>query len=118
MSQTGHCLDDIGSDISWTSVGSFLRQIGADSATARELRPELAEWGTRTKTNAILADIFDLLSMMNANLIAIGSGRRAKKPKPYPRPGERNDQKHYGKNPLPVTDFRKWLEEKRRHHGS
>ena len=117
LTQTGYCLADIGSGITWSSVRSFLRQIGADSATARDLRPDLAEWATRAKTNAILADLFDLLSMMNANIVAIGSGHRAKKPKPYPRPGERNDQKHFGKDPLPAKEFREWLKEKRRKHG-
>lgn len=118
MTQTGHDLSCIGNDISWHGVGSFLRNIGADSATARELRPDLAEWATRAKTNALLADLFDLLSVMNANIVGIGSGRRPKRPKFYPRPGERKDEKRFGRNPLPKDDLKKWLEEKRRQrHG-
>ena len=115
MTRTGYEIAGLGSGLSWSAFGSFLNQIGADSAIAREVNPELAEWASRAKTNAILADIFDILALINSNLVAIGSRRKAKAPKPYPRPGAKEPEgtKHYGSEPLPVADLREWLEKKR-----
>lgn len=85
----------------------------------KELNPEAATWASTTKTNAILADIFDVLAMINANLTAIGSGKAAHKPKPYPRPGNRDtdDTKHIGKGGLPPKELREWIEKKRALYG-
>jgi hypothetical protein len=72
----------------------------------------LAAWGSVVKTNAILADIYDVLSLINANLCAIGSGKRAKQPAKYSRPGDNNKQK-IGKNALPPDALRAWFDRKR-----
>ena len=113
--ETGHELRDVGRVLSWDALSAFLKNIDADSATAREINPELSQWSSIAKTNAILADIFDILSIINANLMAIGSGKRAKKPKPYPRPKQKdNDNKqHFGRGALPPDELRKWFEKKR-----
>lgn len=89
----------------------------------RELHPEMYEWSQRLKTNAILADIFDMLANINANLVAVGSGRRPKRPKAYPRPWRKDrdrDTQHFGKDPLPANELYEWFETKRReaHAGS
>lgn len=57
-----------------------------------------------------------MLAMINANLIAIGSRKRAKIPKPYPRPGaeQPSGQKHFGKDAVPVDELQAWFEQKRR----
>ena len=78
-----------------------------------ELDPDLARWCGQAKTNAILADIYDMLAMINANLCAMNSGKRAKKPKAYKRPGDKGEQR-IGKNALPPDELRKWFEKKRR----
>lgn len=81
----------------------------------RSVNPEVSEWATRQKTNALLADIFDVLSMINANLVAVGTRKRAKSPKPYPRPGaEPSGQKHFGKDAVPADELQAWFERKRR----
>lgn len=72
----------------------------------REMRPELYQWSTNAKTNAILADIYDMLSAINANLCAKGSGKRPKRPKPYPRPGATGNQRRIGQA-LPVDELKK-----------
>lgn len=72
----------------------------------RELRPDISIWGTTAKTNALLADIFDMLAAINANLCAKGSGKRAKRPKPYPRPGENKTERKIGK-PMPIDELHK-----------
>lgn len=114
---TGYELQDIGGALSWSAFGSFLRNVGGDSAIAREMDPDVAVWSGTVKTNAILADIYDVLTAINANLNAIGSGKRAKKPKPYPRPGHKDedkDKKKYGKGALPKNELRRWIESKRK----
>ena len=87
----------------------------ADSALFKELNPEIAAWSGTMKTNAILADIFDVLTSINANLVAIGSGKHAKKPKPYPRPAKRDkeNEKRIGSGGLPPKELHEWIERRR-----
>ena len=97
-------------------MSAFLQYIPPDSALSHELYPELSKWATTAKTNAILADLYDKLAEINANLLAIGSGRPAKKPKPYPRPEQQKpeNEQHFGKGALPPDELRAWFEEQRR----
>lgn len=90
------------------------------SALARDLYPEEAAWGERAKTNSILADIYDLLGVINANLISIGSGKRQKAPKPYPRPrpGQKKpDEKRIGKGAVTHEELKDFFIRKRKEHG-
>ena len=109
---TGHCLDDLGRTLSWSALRSFLHNVEITGELARELDPDLARWASSFKTNAILADIFDMLAMINANICAMGSGKKASKPKTYPRPGDKKRQV-IGKNALPAEELRKWFDKKR-----
>lgn len=90
-----------------------MRHPDLSSETGWELEPEWAQWAGTMKTNAILADIFDLLAMINANICAMGSGKKAKKPKAYKRPGDKDKQK-IGKNALPADQLREWFDNKRK----
>jgi hypothetical protein len=92
-----------------------LRHIDLNSETARELDPELSVWGETLKTNALLADIVDLLALINSNIVALGSGKKAKKPKPIKRPGDKDTQV-IGKNALPFDELRAFFEKKRQEH--
>ena len=76
------------------------------------MNPENYIWTTRAKTNAILADIYDLLSAINSNLCAYGSHRRPRRAKPYPRPGDKNkdtETTHIGSGALPPDKLREWF---------
>ena len=84
-----------------------------DGEIAKELAPDIAPWAYTVKTNAILADIFDMLAMINANIVALGSGKRASKPKPYERPRD-NKKQHIGKNALPPNELRAFFDKKRK----
>ena len=85
----------------------------------RELNGDDSVWSALIKTNGILADIYDQLAQINANLCAIGSRSKAKPVSPYPRPGaEQNKRRHFGKGALPVNELEAWFERKRReYHG-
>lgn len=70
------------------------------------------EWEQTIKTNAILADIFDLLQVINANLVALASGGKKKgKIKPYPRPGRDKNTRKIGRDALPIDELREWIKE-------
>lgn len=47
-----------------------------------------------------------MLAAINANLCAKGSGKKAKRPKPYPRPGKHNTARKVG-TALPVSELHK-----------
>ena len=74
-------------------------------------------WEKTQRTNEILADIYDLLQSINANLVAIGERKPAKKFTPYPRPGRDKDKnkRRIGKGAMPINDLREWFRRKREH---
>lgn len=84
----------------------------------------MAEWGTLTKTNMLLADIFDAINTQTAVIVSWKTGKQFKSPKHYPRPNDNKDKKHVGSKPLPVPKLEDWFEERRRaynerkHRGS
>ena len=86
----------------------------------REIHPEQADWAGTLRTNLILVDIWDMLAQINANIVAIGSRRPAKKVKPYPTPWRKlpEEEQHFGKGALPPDELRKWFEEKRKNASS
>jgi len=100
-------VDDIGCALSWGALGAFIKHLPMTSALTREMHPEESTWATTMKTNAILADIYDVLSAINANLSAIGSGRRAKQPKPYPRPGKKDVNTQHIGTAVPIAEINK-----------
>ena len=119
LTKTGHQIDDIGRTLSWEALDSFLRFDGPESALAMEQDQDKAVWGTRVKTNAILADIYDMLAMINANLVGYASRQPAKNPKKYKRPWKKkaDHESHIGSGALPHDELEKWMEEKRESHA-
>ena len=99
-------MDDVGGALSWSALNSFIRNLGRDSALSREIN-NTAGWETTSQTNAILADIYDILQA-----IAIMLSGKKKQIKPYPRPGREKDRK-IGKGAVKVTELEKWFKEKR-----
>ena len=116
ITRTNYQLNDIGGALSWSSLHSFIKYLPGDSAVAREAGKS-SVWDSRIKTNAILADIYDMLQLLNANLVAFASGGKTKpKITPYPRPGrEDNTRRKFGKGALPLDEMRAWIKE--RQHG-
>ena len=116
ITRTNYQMDDIGGALSWSSLHSFIKYLPGDSAVAREVGKS-SVWDSRIKTNAILADIYDMLQLLNANLVAFASGGKTKpKLTPYPRPGREDNTKHtFGKGALPLDEMRAWIKE--RQHG-
>lgn len=115
--QTGYSLDDVGGALSWSALGAFLHRVDPESAVAHEIEPEIAAFAGRYRTNAILADIYDILAQINANLVAGFSRKRAQKPRRYPRPGD-NDKRRIGKGSgMAVNELDSWFARKKKQRG-
>lgn len=78
---------------------SFIKFVPVDSELRRAMNPkdEFGEWNTRMKTNAILADLYDVFVKAHS--------RKGHKPKEYPRP---RDRKGIGRDPIPLSEFWDW----------
>lgn len=116
ITRTHYQLEDVGGALSWGSLASFVKNLGTDSALARDL-DKATGWENTLRTNAILADIYDLLQVINANFVKYASGgKKRTKVKPYPRPGGDQDKKRkMGRGALPLDQLREWIKE--REHG-
>ena len=116
LTRTNYNTDDIGGALSWGALYAFIKNLGGDSALARDLG-KATGWETTLKTNAILADIFDLLQVIHAELVHWKSGGKKKpKTKPYPRPGrDENNKRKLGRGAMPLDELREWM--RRRRHG-
>lgn len=118
LTKTGHELRDVGSVLSWGALASFILQRDADSALSRDLDKDVALWSTTTKTNGLLADIYDVLAQINANIVAIGQHEKARTPAKYPRPGVEqttpDNEKRIGKGAMERNKLREWFDKKRR----
>lgn len=110
----GYELKDVGHSLTWGALHSFITHLGIDSAVSQDMNPDLHAWSTTFKTNVILADIYDVLALINANLVAIGSRQHTKTPPTYPRPFGKPDGQHYGNDAVPLDDLRNMFVEKRK----
>lgn len=117
ITSAGVELNDVGGSLSWGAFASFIKNLGMNSSTWKDTYPEFAEWDSRIITNAILADIYDVLSQINANLVGGFGRKRPPKIKPYPRPWKKPKVRKIGSGALPVDALEKWIEEKRRKAG-
>lgn len=101
MTRTGRTLNEFMSMGAAGKVAliSFIKFSPPDSALNRDMNPkdEFGPWYTTMKTNAILADLFDLF--------AAAHSRKGHTPKPYPRPKK---QQSIGKGAIPIKDFWSW----------
>lgn len=112
LTRTIYDIDDLGGELSWFALNSFIKNLKGDSSLARDLEKSTG-WEDTLTTNRILADIYDLLQVINANLV--GMGGRKVKVRPYPRPGmEDRDRKRIGKGAMPYSELIKWFENKRK----
>lgn len=95
------------------ALSHFAACLPLDSATicAESGHDMQAEWSNRMKTNAILADLYDLLGAFVHIYKQSKSRKRGgggKKPERYPRPWLRSKTKKFGKDPIPVRRFWNW----------
>ena len=96
---------------------SFINYLPPDSALYRAMNPkdELATWSTPAKTNAILADLFDLVMVVNT--------KKGVKPTEYPRPVKKRT---FGRGAVSIDEFwnfwnskgeKKWQQKEQKSRG-
>lgn len=78
---------------------SFIENLPSDSALTKSIDPrnEFGPWNETRKTNAILADIYDVLVAVHT--------KKGHTPKPYPRPQE---HRTIGSDAIPISEFWDW----------
>lgn len=106
-------LSDFPDRVGWDALYHFVRYLPADSALVSEMKPDIAGWQNGTRMPIIVADLYDLVSMWRYEWecsVTPKNRRKPKKPKPYPRPGAdpHAGERHFGKDPIPVSDFDAW----------
>lgn len=107
LMKRGYTLDDVGGALTWDALGDFISKTEPGSALSYDLDPERADWATTDRTNTLLADIYDLLAVMNRMLATMVTQRRQPKPKPYRRPGkDKNEKRHVGTASIPIADVK------------
>lgn len=113
ITMTRYNLGDVGGALPWAALRHFVDHLPRTSALSRELVPLSDEerWIAGDMTAPILADIYDAIAQVGANLVAKGTGRQPRTVKPYPRPWEGRGERRIGSDPIPVSEFESWWDE-------
>lgn len=112
---THYQLTDVGGALSWGALLHFVSYLPRTSALSQEMRPldDTERWMRGEGTAAILADIFDAIRVLDVEVMAKGSRRKPRQPKPYPRPWAKGKgEKHIGSDPIPIAQFDSWWDSK------
>lgn len=101
LTRTGRTLNefiDMGAS-GMVALISFVQHLTPDSALYQSMNPsdEFGQWYTTTKTNTILADLFDIFVSAHT--------KKGRKVKEYPRPKKKQG---IGKGAIPVSEFWDW----------
>jgi hypothetical protein len=93
----------------WHSVAVWARHLPQGSAVWRAKHREEAAYAGDYQRALILADIFD--AIVHAGRVAAESNgaKFHTNPKPYPRPGARDEAEHFGSGGIPVSEFDAWF---------
>lgn len=112
ITRAGMSFDDVPARLSWRALGVFVRHLDASSAYVREVEPERAPWLGTERIPSMLADLFDMVAVLDWHLVCANTPRgkqRPRRPKPYPRPWRAKDGgTRVGRDPIPVSDFNEW----------
>ena len=93
------------------SLARFIKGLGYDSATYRARHPEdtvSVAWMDGTAVCALIAELIDTVRASASTLAYKGTGKRPPKLNPYPRPWRKDESRHFGRDPIPVSEFDKW----------
>lgn len=103
-------MNDIGGALPWRSLISFIKYLPGDSALAKDLDKSTG-WETTLKTNEILANVYDILQLIDNHLCRfISRGKSKPKFTPYPRPGKDKNKtvRKIGSGPMTPDELKKW----------
>ena len=91
----------------WHAIATWSRHLPQESAVWRARHPHEAAFCSPYGRATIAADTFD--AVLNAAAVVIKAfGVTPRAPKPYPRPTDRPDTRHFGSGGIPVSEFDAW----------
>lgn len=111
LTLTRYNLSDVGGALPWAALRHFVDHLPRTSALSRDLVPLSDEerWIAGDANCIILADIYDAIAQVGANLMAKGSGRAPRHMRPYPRPWDNGSgERRFGSDPIPISEFEDW----------
>lgn len=114
MTRAGATLAMVPDPISWNALRSFVTHLDQESAVYAELDPERAAWARCADVKTLLADIYDLVAAFRWEFCSANTPpRKARppKPRPYRRPGAKDDRVRVGRDPIPIREFDDWWNE-------
>lgn len=92
--------------LTWRDFVVIVRNSPRTSALARKHLGDDAAWSL---TDHLMAGVIDLLTVANWQR---GGKKAGPKPKPFPRPGVKDNRQQFGKGAIPIKDFNAWWESK------
>lgn len=107
MTRAGIRLRDVPRTIGWSGLIVFLQHVPPDSATMRAEHPEMGGW---TRTEVMLADVFDAVQCLRWQLAATFARTKPREPDKYPRPWDEGNTRRIGAGAIPVSKFWDWWE--------
>ena len=113
MTLTRWTLDDLGGELGWVRLLPFVQNLPPTSALARAMHPDRAEelaWANGWRDAALLADIYDAVTMLRYELACMMPHRGSvRKPDPHKRPGDGNgNTKTLGSGAVGIREFERW----------
>ena len=95
--------------LGWHNVADLARCLLQDQGSDvwRAEHTEESNFSGPLQANALLADLYDLVAQFAVAYAAAHSKSRPKKPKRYPRPWDKGEQR-IGRDPIPIKDFNSW----------
>ena len=96
------------SAIGWAQIANIVRHLPQDSAVWRAMHPEEAQWASGLATAHLLADLYDLVASFAWLFSTAHSKSKPRKPKRYPVPWAKGEERHIGKGAITIAEFDEW----------
>ena len=92
----------------WHSLFVWAKHLPQGSAVWRAKHPDEAKFASEFGRAVIAADTFDAIMTAMGAIVESNGGALTRKPKPYPRPGAKDESRHFGSGDIPVSQFDDW----------
>ena len=89
MTKTAHVLADVGRSLSWGDLSDFVANLPPDSALIRAMNPQASAWASGAACASLLADVYDAIIGISAELCAMCGVTAQHKPPGRPGDAER-----------------------------
>ena len=108
MERLGCSIDDAARRYGWGALRLWASHLPVDSAVYRSRDADMAAWALGGQQTTLLADLYDAVMASNWIQASRASGKKQRKPEPYPRPWARRERQHFGAGAIPISEFESW----------